>query len=40
VVVIRGTLKKPERAALQAALAAVRAERPANRGINLTLKTP
>ncbi len=35
VVVIRGTLKKPERAALQAALAAVRAERPANRGIDL-----
>lgn len=35
VVVIRGTLKKPQRAALQAALAAVRAERPANRGIDL-----
>ncbi|HWM92682.1 MAG TPA: hypothetical protein VN493_18095 [Thermoanaerobaculia bacterium] len=35
VVVIRGNLKKPERAALQAELAAVRAERPANRGIDL-----
>src|SRR5687768_16003634 len=35
VVVIRGKLAKPERAALQAALAAVRAERPANRGIDL-----
>ena len=34
VVVIRGQLKRPERAALQAALAAVRAERPANRGID------
>lgn len=35
VVVVRGTLKKPERVALQAALAAVRAEQPANRGIDL-----
>lgn len=35
VVVIRGTLKKAERAALQAELAAVRAERPANRAIDL-----
>lgn len=35
VVVTRGTLKKAERAALQAALAAVRAERPANKGIDL-----
>ncbi|HEX6862093.1 MAG TPA: hypothetical protein VF414_04710 [Thermoanaerobaculia bacterium] len=34
VVVIRGTLKKPERTALQAALASIRAERPANRGID------
>lgn len=35
VVVIRGTLPKPERAALQAELAAIRAEQPANRGIDL-----
>jgi hypothetical protein len=37
VAVIRGSLKKPERAALQAELAAVRAERPANRGIDLAV---
>lgn len=35
VVVIRGTLKKSERTALEAALAAVPAERPANRAIDL-----
>ena len=35
VVVIRGALEKSERAALQAALATVRAERPANQGIDL-----
>ncbi|HET9225587.1 MAG TPA: hypothetical protein VFR31_02905, partial [Thermoanaerobaculia bacterium] len=34
VVVVRGSLKKPERAALQTALARVRAERPANKGID------
>lgn len=34
VTVIRGSLKKPERTALQAALAGIRAERPANRGID------
>jgi hypothetical protein len=38
VVVIRGTLKKPERAALQAALAAVRSERPANRAVGLAAR--
>ena len=35
VVVVRGALKKPERAALQTELAAARAERPANRNIDL-----
>ena len=34
VVVVRGSLKKPERTALQTALAGIRAERPANKGID------